>query len=139
MHLLNRLLPVTLLLLTGCFGLFDSSTDTITGEYATSWIDARRSRAVYRDIAEQIPAYVFAIGHNERYIIAKQHPLALTGELVEVVDCTRTAYYILDIVRNRQPTGQGVSGPLTAEQFRQQAQRLGLAEVNFSMNYPNCP
>ena len=114
-RLMGLLLPGSLLLLPSCFGLFDSGTDSIVGDYETGWIDARRSRAIYRGVAEQVPAYVFAVGHNQHYIVAKQHPLMLTSELVEVVDCTRTAYYILDIARNRQPGGRpGISGPLTA-------------------------
>jgi hypothetical protein len=53
---------------TGCFGLFDSSADTITGRYNVGWIDVISSRSI--DMADKdgdyggaeiIPAYVCAV------------------------------------------------------------------------------
>lgn len=126
------------LLLSSCFGLFDNGTDPIIGEYEASWIDRRDSRAIY-SLEEQIPAYVFAVGHNDHYIVAKQHPIQLSGEGVEEVDCTRTSYYILDIARNRRRARTGITGPLSAAQFRWQLQLKKLGSICFTLTYPDCP
>ncbi len=65
-------------LLTGCFGLFDSGSKRITGKYIVVWIDLPRNQGIGEEIEGSpgssiglVPEYVFAVGHNEDYIIAK--------------------------------------------------------------------
>jgi hypothetical protein len=61
--------PFLVLILTGC--LFDSGSDTVVDDYTVIWIDVVESR----DLSKQeqlVPAYVFAVGHDSKFIFAKQ-------------------------------------------------------------------
>lgn len=66
---------------SGCYGLFDSGSDRITGNCIVSWIDLQESQVIRKTSndchsgCEAItPDYIFSIGHNDYYIISKQHP-----------------------------------------------------------------
>jgi hypothetical protein len=82
---------------SSCFDLFDSGTYKVVDDYEVTWIDLVEQRALYKQ-EELIPAYVFAVGHNEKYIYAKQHPLLTNSS--EKIDTTTTNYYLIERTKN---------------------------------------
>jgi hypothetical protein len=130
--------------ITGCFGLFDSSADTITGRYNVGWIDVISSRSI--DMADKdgdyggaeiIPAYVYAVGHNKRFIVAKQHPVI--NKLEEKVDIKKTNYFIIDLTKENYYRQERVLGPLTKVQFDSLCKTLNIGSIEFAMTYPDNP
>jgi hypothetical protein len=120
-------------LLTGCFGLFDSGTDTIVDDYEVTWIDLHQERALYKG-EELVPAYVFAAGHNSKYIFAKQHPL-LPENSKEIIDTSITNYYIIQQTKNGFQN-KPVYGPLTKQRFDSLLLKLNITDVEFDLTYP---
>lgn len=120
-------------LLTGCFGLFDSGTDTIVEDYDITWIDLHSSRALYKG-EQLVPAYVFAAGHNSKYVFAKQHPL-LPEKSAEVIDTSITSYYIIQQTKNPFQN-KPVYGPLTKHSFDSLLLKLNIVGVEFDLTYP---
>lgn len=79
---------------------------------------------IYGDV---IKATVFAVGYNDKYIIAKQHP-----------DNNRavTNYFILPIKTNFDwKSKNGLMGPLTLEQFKKISNDLKISKIEFSICY----
>lgn len=118
------------MLLTGC--LFDSDSDTITGDYETVWIDIPQTRSINKGEG-LVPAYVSAIGHNAAYIIVKQHPIEY-GNIVSVHTDT-TNYYIIKISAN-SIQDEPVYGPLGQRSFDSLRQLLKITNIEFDMFYP---
>lgn len=128
------LLIIPVLLLSSCFGLFDSGQDVIVGEYEIGWIDIHETRAIYKQ-EEVIPAYVFAVGHNSKYIIAKQHPLKSLEN--ERVDYATTNYFIIDIEKhNNSFNNRGILGPLGEDSFNNLRREFRIEDLEFDMLYP---
>ena len=117
-------------LFSGC--LFDSSSDTITGDYETVWIDIPQTRSINKG-EEIVPAYVSEIGHNSRYIIAKQHPIK-QGNIVTVQTDTIN-YYIVEVTNNSFQD-KPVYGPLNQKEFDSIRLKLNIADIKFDMHYP---
>lgn len=117
-------------LLSGC--LFDSSSDTIIGDYETIWIDIPQTRSINKG-ERVVPAYVSEIGHNDRYIIAKQHPIR-DGSLVTVHTDT-TNYYIIEVSTNSFQD-KPVYGPLNKVSFDSLRRKLNITDIKFDMHYP---
>ena len=131
--------------LTGCFGLWDSDSDRITGKYIVLWIDLQENQTISEQFemnsggSSQIVAeYVFAVGHNDDFIIAKQHPTnGFEGGYV--IDTKTTNYYIVDMNRKILATGEKVFGPLTRIQFDSLRVKLKIKKIAFDQNYPDKP
>jgi len=128
-------------LLTGCFGLFDSGTKQITGKYIVVWIDLPRNQVIAEEIEGHsggsigiIPEYVFAVGHNENYIIAKQHPTS-GFENGFIIDTTITNYYIVDMKAQKNK----VIGPMTKSKFDSSRTDLKIQNIEFDMNFKENP
>lgn len=119
----------------GCF-MWDSSSDTVTGKYSTLWIDLEENRALCEKLENEgswstlIEPYVFAVGHNDDFIIVKQHPAAHG-----MVNLAVTNYYIVNI---RNPEAQ-VSGPHLEEAFEKLRRRVGASDIKFDQLYPERP
>jgi hypothetical protein len=76
-----------------------------------------------------IPSTVFAVGYNENFIIAKQHPCYFA----EPIDKTITHYYIIPIKNN--PNNNAI-GPLTLEQFYEKRKELNVPDsVKFTKEF----
>src|SRR4030095_11818759 len=90
-------LILSVFIFTSCFGLFDSGTYKVVDDYEVTWIDLVEQRALYKH-EELAPAYVFAVGHNEKYIFAKQHPLVTNS--TQKIDTSITNYYIIERTKN---------------------------------------
>lgn len=118
-------------LFTSCFGLFDSGTDVVVDDYEVIWIDLHESRALYKG-EELIPAYVFAVGHNDNYIFAKQHPLTNSSEKI---DKKITNYYIIERTKNAFQN-KPQYGPLTKTSFDSLCIKFGIKNTVFDLTYP---
>jgi hypothetical protein len=80
-----------------------------------------------------LDATVFAVGADDRYIVAKQHPVS--ADQVHF-DRSVTNYLIVDrmLTATLRDRKTGVIGPLTKEQFEQKAAALQLP--NFTKTFP---
>ena len=108
-------------LLVAC-QLFDSGIPWRHGRFALLWIDLPDEvRLSYEEgnggWSEIIPARVFAVGSDDRYIVAQQHPGG---------DKAITNYFILDTKQHDSRQRAGLIGPLTAAQFERKASELKL-------------
>lgn len=76
-HLL--ILSISLMLFSCFFGVGGQEEEHIIGEYYVGWNDMRRNRSIYKRDEPQrtgngqiiVSGYVYAVGNNERYIVAK--------------------------------------------------------------------
>ena len=76
-----------------------------------------------------IPYTVFAVGYNEKYIIAKQH----FENIKNIIN-----YYVVPIKSEYTDTTKvRLIGPLSLEEFEQKKKELNLENVNFSIVYKN--
>ncbi len=131
--------------LTSCFGLFDHGSDKIVGRYVVLWIDLQETQSIYEQddlnssgSTEIIPEYVFAIGHNKDFIIAKQHPTnGFEGGYK--VDTKTTNYYIVDVNRKILKTGKNIFGPLDINKFDSIRTVLKINKMKFNQVYPDKP
>ncbi len=123
--------------MTGC--LFDSSSDRIIGKYKVLWIDLPQNQMLVKEnelhsssSSTIIEPYVFAVGHNERFIIAKQHPTnGFEGGYKIYADTTN--YYVIDILNEKDK----VFGPLTLRQFNSLRTKLKIESLPFDKTYPD--
>jgi hypothetical protein len=129
--------------LSGCFGSFDSGGDHIAGPYYTGWIDVHSTRNIGRrdsnDIElEVVPVYIFAVGYNDKFIVAKQHPLE--GNFPnEKINTRQTKFFIIDL---RQQPGQGekgLFGPMDELKFKNLSIKLDIGTIEYNLSYPEVP
>ncbi len=131
------LLFLTISFFTGC--LFDSSSDRITGKYIVLWIDLPQNQMIGKEdklhsssSSTLIEPYIFAVGHTEHYIIAKQHPTnGFEGGYKIHTDTTN--YYIIDIYKERDK----IYGPLTLKQFDSLKTEFKIDKLQFNKTYPD--
>jgi len=121
---------LTILTIKSC-GLFDSGSDTVIDDYEVTWIDLHEQRALYK--GEQIvPPYVFAAGHNEKYLFAKQHPLLNNDD---IIDLNITNYYIIE--RTSEIFQDKITyGPINELEFRELCKKLEIKNPEFDLTYP---
>jgi hypothetical protein len=132
------LLAITL---SGC--LFDNGSNRIIGRYIVLWIDKPENQSLSLQSAtsassssEIILPYVFAVGHNDQFIIAKQHPTnGFVGRYK--MDTSITHYYILDIKNKSHFEDYTLYGPLTLAAFTNLSAQFDLQQVSFDMLYPD--
>ena len=91
--------------MTSCFGLFDSGTKTIKGKFKLVWIDLQETQGIVESYdnsgsgSQIVPEYVFSVGHNDDFIIAKQHPTSGFDKGYEI-DTTILNYFIVCLIKN---------------------------------------
>ena len=136
------LILIILASLTGCFGLFDSGSDRIIDKYIVLWIDTQESQNISEQFeinssssSQIIPEYVFAVGHNNEFIIAKQHPTAGFDGGFEI-DTSITNYYVIDMNRKILKNGNKYFGPLNKMKFDSLTLKLNITDIKFDMIYP---
>ena len=129
------LLFLTVSFLTGC--LFDSKSDRIIGKYMVLWIDLPQNQMLAKEdelhsssSSKIIKPYVFAVGHNPHYIIAKQHPTS-GFEGGYKIHAVTTNYYIIDIHNDKDK----IFGPLTLQQFDSLRTKLKIERLSFDKTY----
>lgn len=136
----NKILfALILFLLTGCFGLFDSGSNRIIGKYIVVWIDLPQDQMIAKEFklhssssSTLLEPYVFAVGHNKHYIIAKQHPTSGFDSGYKIHTDT-TNYYIIDIENEKDK----IFGPLTFMQFDSLRIKFKIKNIDFDKTYPN--
>lgn len=117
------ILVLTLLGSSGC-ALVDSGTPWESGPYKLHWIDDPDSVSLIQTsgmhhYTEVIPAQVFSVGIDSRYMVVKQHPSA---------DKKITNYFIIDRSTEAQPrlSPSRIIGPLNADEFQLRSKQLTL-------------
>lgn len=119
-------------ILTSCFGLFDSGSDTIVDDYKVSWIDIRETRSLNKG-ERLVPPYIYAVGYNSKYIYVKQHPLLKNTE--EKIDRKITYYYIIYRTKNTYQD-KPIIGPLGKIDFEKRCRELAIKDIEFDLTYP---
>lgn len=125
--------------LTGCFGLFDSGSDKIADNYYVLWIDLQENQGICEEIEGTqrgsyillVPEYVFEVGHDDNYIIAKQHPTSGFKSGYKI-NKEITNYFLI----NMNLKNDKVIGPLTLIEFEDLRKQLGISDIKFDMRYP---
>lgn len=121
---------ISIITLNSC-GIFDSGSDTIVDDYDVTWIDLHEQRALYKG-EQLVPPYVFAAGHNEKFIFAKQHPLV---ENDDIIDLKITNYFIIE--RSSEVfQDKKIYGPLTQNEFFNLCKHLEIENPEFDLTYP---
>jgi hypothetical protein len=128
------ILSFGILTLNSCY-LFDNDADKIIGKYEVSWIDTPNTRAICERTSSTgclglISEYVFAVGHNSDFIIAKQHPTNGFKNGYEI-DTTKTNYFIVDIRIQSK-----VFGPMNKSDFESKVEELNISGIKFDQTYP---
>lgn len=135
----------SILLLTGCFGLWDSGSEDITGKYIVLWIDLPANQSISEQFetgssvsSTVVAEYVFAVGHNDDFIIAKQHPTnGFEGGFK--VNPKITNYFIIDINQKVIKKGNNVWGPLSRKEFDEIRKEIRIEDIEFDQVYPDHP
>jgi len=124
-------LSVILFQFLGC-ALFDSGSDNVVDDYEVTWIDLHENRSLYKK-EQLVPAYVFAVGHNSKFIYAKQHPLLPNSP--EKIDKNIINYYIIERTNNGFQD-KPKYGPLTRKSFDSLCNLFDIRRPSFDMTYP---
>ena len=132
---------IILILCSGCFGLFDSGSKTICGKYKLVWIDFQEDQGIIEEFENSgsgetiVPEYVFSVGHNENFIIAKQHPTS-GFDTGHIIDTSIINYFIIDMNKKVLLSHDKVLGPLTKNEFDSLRIELNISNIKFDINYP---
>ena len=118
------------ILFTSCFGLWDSDLDPIVDDYQIGWIDLEETRTISKR-EELIPAFIFAVGHNNKFIYAQQHPVY--SDSSTKINQTITHYYIIERTKNSFQD-KPIYGPLTKSQFDSLSAELRISP-DFNLTY----
>lgn len=127
---------VILFIETSCAWLDKSSHEKIIGDYEIGWNDLVRNRSITK-LSEScsgcsdviVGGYVYAVGHNQNYIIAKQHLSAHD---------TTTYYYIIDI-SNKEKFHKVLDGSSDKTIFDSIRNGLRISNITFDKQYPENP
>lgn len=111
------------MILCGCGFVHD---ERLTGKYRLIAVDVLEQMSVNYSLdassaAGRINETIFAVGWDQRYIVAKQHPNN---------NRTVTNYYYLEMAKDSPPAdaGASVTGPLTEAEFNLRKTELKLPE-----------
>ena len=122
------MIPITVCVLLGGCGLFDSGVVWRGGPYLLGWIDLPDEVTLSYDLGNgssigRIEARVFAVGWDGRYLVAKQHPKGNKNV---------TDYFIIDSKKDGPYADekQAVDGPLTEAAFSQKSAEMDLPQFS---------
>jgi len=111
--------------------------EKIIGNYEIEWVDLEGNQNISKAIdgcsgcySVIIDNYVYAVGHNQDFIIAKQH----AG-----TDKNITHYYIINLTQNKDKYRDGVTGPVMKEVFDSLRRRLNISDIPFNKTYTENP
>lgn len=77
-----------------------------------------------------IPSTIFAVGQNDNFIIAKQHPRNPPG----VIDKSTTNYFIIPLhLKVSNSIDRNYFGPLQLEQFEKKKGELSIGNLEFTI------
>lgn len=135
MNIKNKLIILLLILLVleGC--KMKNNNNRIIENYFIGTDDLREDMMIYAVVNEYrigiMPPTIFALGYNEDFIIAKQHPqnssLSMEREKIN--------YFIIPLKKKKMESpDENKYGPLTKEEFLQKRIEIGIPDsVNFSL------
>ncbi len=128
-----------LFVLTSCWQ-YDSNSKMLVGNYNICWVDNMRWQTIMYDVSGkgggsyEIDPYIFSVGHNDKYIIAKQHPICkdFIGSNC-FPDQSITNYFIINAIDREK------FGPFTENEFKQKIKELNIADIKFTLNFDEVP
>lgn len=115
----------------GSVSIIDDFVVSYYGDKANQALFDRSQLNPFPDSAV-IKEYVFEVGNNSNFIIAKQHPTSVNQEGNEV-DKTITNYFI--IVLNDSSRNE-VIGPLSENEFSETSKKLDIEGIEFFDPFP---
>ncbi|WP_299673525.1 DUF3997 domain-containing protein [uncultured Tenacibaculum sp.] len=128
---------IGILTLNSCWNNLGES-ELIIGNYYVEWNDLVSNRAIVEKTEKDSPyssgiisGYVFAVGNNSDFIIAKQHPY--------LNNLTVTKYFIIDIKKRESGINSSIIGPLEREDFNKKRIELNISDLKFDQNYSENP
>lgn len=119
-------------LLQGCIdGAYDKK---LNAGYYLSAIDIKENMLVGFQDGDYgigiIRPTVFAVGQNDEFIIAKQHPKLVSGGINKRI----TNYFIISLKNKiNKLTKKNMYGPLTKEEFEQKRKELNIESLDFTI------
>ncbi|SFD62311.1 DUF3997 domain-containing protein [Flavobacterium phragmitis] len=120
------------ILVSSCFGLYDYGSDAIVDDYETLWVDIYESRSLKKGEI-LVPAYVFAVGYDSKYIYSKQHPLVKNA--TDKINRDVINYYIIE----RTESGfqdKPIFGPFNKTGFEKKCIELAIKNPEFDLTFP---
>ena len=130
--LLDLFVIITAVNFNSCAWFEEFENDVIIGSYSASSIDSQ-GRKITVGVSEGggsystiIDAEVYSIGHNGKFIFAKQKERFSKDSI--------TNYFLIDTIKNAS-NKKGVYGPLTKMEFERLTKKLKIASVIFDLNY----
>jgi hypothetical protein len=138
MKKITAALITTMVTVIGCAWLDRSEREKIIGDYEVAWDDLESNRSITKSNSHCgegcsdviVDSYVYSVGHNERFIFAKQHPNMKSA---------KTKYFLIDIIENGKDTRNGIYGPLDEAEFKALVMKLGISDIVFHLNFPEAP
>jgi hypothetical protein len=130
---MKKLCFIIIIAVTGCQGFVIDKT--VAGKFHLIAVDVKENLSLsYNlnngDYIGVVNQTVFAVGHNDKYIIVKQHP--------QILGKNFTDYYIVPvIVKNQYWIEKEVIGPLRRDQFEQKKKELNIENLEFTIVYEN--
>jgi hypothetical protein len=102
--------------------IINACEKNLNGGYYLGYIDTPDQMTIYNsDGVGVIGSTVFSVGQNDKYIIAKQHPNGIRGEI---------CFYIISIER------QKVYGPMRYDyEVSQIKKELNVGDIDFTIVY----
>ncbi len=131
------LILIGILTLNSCWNN-PSEHHLIIGNYYVGWNDMVSNRAiVYKHDSNSydgiISSYVYAVGHNSDFIIAKQkHPYS------DDLNFTKY-YYIVDMNKRLGRDKDAIYGPMDKIEFDKKSKQLNISELEFDQIYKENP
>jgi len=120
--------------------LFKSRTGKLVGNFELDYIDIEDNMAIYYNDPTWggigvIDATVFAVGYNDKFIIAKQHPYSDFR-----IEKSTTNYFIISIIALKSSLDESLQyktlGPLTESDFLEERKQLGVPKsLDFTVNF----
>lgn len=120
-------LAIILFTLNSCI-LFDNGSRTIVDDYKLEWIDLPSNQYITFADKTLVEGYVYAVGFDDEFIIAKQHPNnGFDGGYK--VNTSITNYFII-----KRNTKDKTIGPLTRSEFKMYVKRFAISNIEFTIN-----
>jgi hypothetical protein len=121
---------LAVLVLPWVFGC-DAHRERLIGPYELVAIDTEDQMQVAYDLGNgdsvgRIPATVFSVGFNNRYLVAKQHPNG---------NRSVTTYWYLEIDRDKKyaDSKESVRGPMDLKEFERESFQKGFPEFSITI------
>lgn len=125
--------------LTSCWQ-YDSDSKKLPGNYNICWVDNMRWQTIMYNSnghgggSYEVDPYIFSVGYNDKFIIAKQHPLCkdyLDSNCFP--DQNVINYFIINVIDREK------FGPFSENEFQQKKKELNIEDIKFTINFDEVP